>query len=254
MQTCSVETCNKTAKKAGMCWAHHKKKLVHGNPCYGREYQKNVTGKCLVNGCCRKYAAKGFCALHYQRVRIRGTYGPTGNIVRKVDRAICSVDGCTSICAHLEFCSKHYKYQYRAQPCSVQGCQRKYEAKGFCGFHYQRLRYYGNPLAEKPKRDYRRLPIGYKCLNQHGYVMVMVEKGNPHRMMGGYVFEHRLVMGESIGRPLLKHENVHHKDGNRQNNALENLELWVTMQPSGQRPSDLVEYAKRILSLYGNMA
>lgn len=84
--------------------------------------------------------------------------------------------------------------------------------------------------------------------------MVMVEKGNPHRMMGGYVFEHRLVMGESIGRPLLKHENVHHKDGNRQNNALENLELWVTMQPSGQRPSDLVEYAKRILSLYGNMA
>jgi hypothetical protein len=37
--------------------------------------------------------------------------------------------------------------------------------------------------------------------------------------------EHRLVMERAIGRPLTKAEVVHHKDGNKANNALENLEL-----------------------------
>lgn len=84
--------------------------------------------------------------------------------------------------------------------------------------------------------------------------MILVGRDNIHANKYRYAWEHRMVMGEHLGRRLYDFENVHHKDGNRQNNALENLELWVTMQPSGQRPSDLVEYAKRILSLYGNMA
>lgn len=40
------------------------------------------------------------------------------------------------------------------------------------------------------------------------------------------------------------------KNGNKQDNKIENLELWVTKQPKGQRPQDLIEYTKWILKTY----
>lgn len=93
----------------------------------------------------------------------------------------------------------------------------------------------------------------------HGYVVVTVPRDwlwfdqMVHDKTKRRVFEHRKVMAEVLGRPLYADETVHHKNGVRSDNHPENLELWVSHQPEGQRPADLLRWADEIIERYATL-
>ena len=82
-----------------------------------------------------------------------------------------------------------------------------------------------------------------------GYTNILLDERHPFfkemTRDGGYVFEHRLVVAEQLNRPLLSCESVHHRNGLRDHNDPDNLELWnvsIRDQPAGQRVSDLIKH------------
>lgn len=104
--------------------------------------------------------------------------------------------------------------------------------------HYERWRKHGDagPAAKKIASR------GEGCVTPTGY-----------RITAGK-FDHRSVMEDHIGRPLIPGETIHHRNGDRADNRIENLELWSKSQPAGQRVADKLAWAQEIVTLYGPLA
>lgn len=95
--------------------------------------------------------------------------------------------------------------------CSVEACDKTAKNRGLCSRHYTLLRRNGDPLIQK------RASSGSGTIDSFGYRLITVN--------GRRIREHRHVMEQALGRRLASTEIVHHVDGNKLNNALENLEL-----------------------------
>jgi len=92
--------------------------------------------------------------------------------------------------------------------------------------------------AAAPRRDMSPLWKGGRSISSQGYVLVRLAPGDPFFGMAGkhrYVLEHRLVMAQHLGRHLDAEEEVHHRNHNKQDNRIENLELLMGGEHSSLR-------------------
>jgi Family of unknown function (DUF5763)/HNH endonuclease len=214
---CLEGTCHEKPHARGYCKVHLNRVARNGTTEATRAWNPGATCKVEADGKrCRKPAkSDGYCQTHYMRVR------RTGNA------------GGVELVTHAERRSK-----YTGQACKAEldgkRCSRTPKALGWCPMHYHRWQRTGDPLGK----------WGLEPRKSQGYITTDGYRMSPERRGKRPILEHRLVMEQIIGRPLHRFEEPHHKNGIRDDNTPENLELWVKWrrQPNGQRLSDLIEF------------
>lgn len=131
--------------------------------------------------------------------------------------------------------------------CTIPGCDDPIKARGWCNRHYHLWRRNGDP---ERRINFPRGEGPWKLEPTSGYVRAYRPDHPNAAKVGGILLQHIYVMSEHLGRPLRRGETVHHKNGIRHDNRLENLELWVSKHPAGQRVEDLISFAKEIQADY----
>jgi hypothetical protein len=144
-----------------------------------------------------------------QPYRLKGYNWPVRCVVREC--AICGE----------EFVQNPY---HNKQPTCSRTCGHKYSVKSMGRCHQ---------IGEQSKRW-----KGGRFLHR-GYVFV-IDPRVPHvpRQRRKYIQEHRLIMEQQLGRALYPGELVHHKNGVKNDNRPENLELWFKGHPAGARTEE----------------
>jgi hypothetical protein len=121
--------------------------------------------------------------------------------------------------------------------------------KMFCKWCGNEIPYKINPSSKKPyvfcSRSCNGKNKSWKggVINCHGYMMIH-SPSHPMANAKNYVYIHRMLMAEKIGRILTKKDIVHHINGNKLDNRIENLALLTESQHNGLHG---VEHAKKYL-------
>lgn len=230
---CSIARCERVHEAHGWCRYHYRRWQEHGDPLAPSKAHRK--GNCKIEGCGKPHVARGWCGMHYARWKNNGD--------PLVTRTISRIE----------------------KPCLVRGCDRPWLARGYCEKHYSRWAKHGDPLkgewqpaapdaegkcewcdepfAYRPKRGGREFCSRtcankakgagrpYRTVHRKGYVLLW-KPDHPNAQVTGYVLEHRFVVAEALGRPLERHEVVHHKNGVKDDNRIENLELMTASEHS----------------------
>ena len=255
--SCKVEGCTEKSKSMNMCNTHYMQHRRGARSAEGillRALKGVAAGQtCKVEDCSREVLGRGFCSKHYQQWanQQRTEEGEAKASLHERSRGVRS--GSCKICDQpmhhggTGFCGKHYAQfkreqidaagnelraplraaSYAGKICKIQDCGVQPRAYGFCDRHRQQVLAGLIDIEGAPLRDLRHGGMERRKTiwkTTRGYLYEYAP-GHPGANKDNMVLQHRLVMSRAMGRPLHPWEDVHHKNGKRSDNRLENLEV-----------------------------